>query len=213
MKRRSPSNAELKRRLRVIKKRRSPMQLSPEEMKTVRAIMERHVEWQEWTRHKNLIDAFRDPPYIVGTFSDNSRSRLSLTRAFFSEKVYFKSVNSSAFRLLIAPQIQKARMTMTTLVCAVCQTTQSIVIDHYPVFFCTILNTFLKEKQILLSERNLTIVNQRWLLSDEKLSVEWIEYHRKHARLRPLCRGCNLKNKPAKKIKQIRVESLFSDST
>jgi len=67
-------------------------------------------------------------------------------------------------------------------------------IDHFPTPFKTITEAFISERDLSFG----TIALYRdpttnyWLLSDRELAESWKSYHHTHARLRAICKTCNL---------------------
>ena len=72
--------------------------------------------------------------------------------------------------------------------------TYDITVDHYPLPFKSIIDTFIKDNNITLSkiEYNETD-NNALILKDRELSNHWLEYHDSVATYRLLCKSCNCK--------------------
>ena len=76
--------------------------------------------------------------------------------------------------------------------CAFCKSKKDIEIDHVNLFK-DLYNDFVKDRKDIPSSFDNNFYNAaKFKKDDELFENEWIEYHRKNALLRCLCKKCNL---------------------
>lgn len=68
--------------------------------------------------------------------------------------------------------------------------TNDIHIDHI-ILFKELTDNFLKNKINILTDFDDNYYNGS-MFKDKEFANEWFKYHLKHAKLRPLCKCCNL---------------------
>lgn len=104
----------------------------------------------------------------------------------------------SAFRSEIHEQIQPLRDAIKPeeFICPLCGSmTEDFHIDHFPAPFKSIVEAFISERDISEASLNLkkdTETNY-WILEDRTIGESWREYHKTNARLRAICKTCNLR--------------------
>jgi hypothetical protein len=70
--------------------------------------------------------------------------------------------------------------------------TKDITTDHYKISYKQIFETFIKDKNITLSEVDVFENEQNEIrIKCECLAKEWILYHDNNAKYRLLCKSCN----------------------
>jgi hypothetical protein len=80
----------------------------------------------------------------------------------------------------------------TTLVCEICDSTDTIEIDHHTIPFRTLFKNFTDGK-VLPTIFNNTYYNSACFRDEDHLfRCEWESYHKNNASLRPLCKKCNM---------------------
>ena len=113
---------------------------------------------------------------------------------------------NSAMRYAIRSQINKYRNQHPTRICALCNTSHRIEVDHFPKHFVEIKEAFLEMKS---RKNELPPTNFNWhpkkgnfmfkngtkanSYYDKKWKQSWQRYHNKYAEYRYLCSTCNKK--------------------
>lgn len=88
-------------------------------------------------------------------------------------------------------------------ICEICKSIENIQVDHYPVPFSKLLDSFINEENIdywhINIFRSIKKIERcyKWILkfNDEEILPKWIKYHNKNHSYRYLCNSCNSKNK------------------
>jgi len=98
---------------------------------------------------------------------------------------------NSALRYTIEPQVKTFRDS-NELVCEFCKSVEDIQIDHI-ITFKDMTDVFLKNRKDIPTLFDDNDYNGcKFRLEDKIFMNEWYEYHQKNAKLRCLCRKCNL---------------------
>lgn len=113
---------------------------------------------------------------------------------------------NGAMRYAIRQQINGYKKSNPTQVCALCETTHRIEVDHYPLHFVDLKENFIKMKQAKSEPpptdfnwhpkkgnfmfKDGTKANDYY---DKKWKQSWQRYHKSHATYRYLCSTCNKK--------------------
>ena len=98
---------------------------------------------------------------------------------------------NSALRYAIEPQI-KAFRNSSELVCEFCKSIEDIQIDHI-ITFKDLTDCFLKNRKDIPTLFDDNDYNScKFKLEDKRFENEWYIYHQNNAKLRCLCRKCNL---------------------
>lgn len=97
----------------------------------------------------------------------------------------------AAMRDYIDPQIILFRKN-NIMKCEICNKTNDIHIDHI-IMFKELTDLFLKDKTNIPIDFDHNYYNGCIFKDkDKEFANEWFKYHLKHAKLRPLCKCCNL---------------------
>jgi hypothetical protein len=76
-------------------------------------------------------------------------------------------------------------------VCDLCKINSKVVIDHYENSFQKILDNFLLENNVILSNIIVMEIDNIYEFVDKEFQQKWIKYHDTHAKYRLLCNSCN----------------------
>jgi hypothetical protein len=96
-----------------------------------------------------------------------------------------------ALRYCVQPQINSFRQ-KTEMKCNFCSKTDDIHIDHI-ITFKSLTDDFLKDKITPKTFDYNSFHGAMFRAQDKTFSNEWYSYHVENARLRPLCKSCNLR--------------------
>jgi len=100
----------------------------------------------------------------------------------------------SAMRTAIIPQILDFR-NKVLLECEICKSNEDIQIDHIIQFQC-LYNNFIKNRKDIPHIFDTDLCNRAiFNIKDKDFKNEWCEFHKDNAKLRCLCKKCNLTRK------------------
>ncbi len=107
-----------------------------------------------------------------------------------------------AMRNSILPQILEFRNN-NSLICELCKGIKNIEIDHFDPLFVDLKTTFLNNYKDTLPVdfKQNNSHSKVFIDSDIHFENEWNKYHRKNARLRVLCKKCNLSREKGRRLK------------
>jgi hypothetical protein len=117
---------------------------------------------------------------------------------------------NSALRVAIEPQINNFKKNIKNWKCDLCNSNIDIQIDHITLFK-DLSKDFLKNEIMSIPNTYEKDYYNRPTFKEEDNDFEsrWCEYHRKNAKLRTLCKDCNLTRKKNGNIQEKKIRNLF----
>lgn len=130
--------------------------------------------------------------------SDGSIDNISYTSCCVLKHDKLKNIKQ-AMRYCINQQITEFRKT-ATLVCALCQSTDRIEIDHHTNTFQQLFLEFIEANPTIPTSFDDNYFNSACFKEcDADFAKKWYDFHKRKAMLRPLCKQCNGKCNSLKK--------------
>jgi hypothetical protein len=184
------------------------LNIYPDKYKILIKILERHPDFQSKSKNMCNIKIQRNK-YNTGNetiiIRDNGEIDIAWHNAITGKHKPEKESLMSAMRSSIDPQIYEFRTNCKIKCCELCGSVERLQVDHND----TKKSAFDELAYNFVMENNMEIPDNFGELNDgthrycflEKNSVfrdKWIKYHRLRARLRLLCRNCNLSRKKTK---------------
>jgi len=116
---------------------------------------------------------------------------------------------NSALRVAIEPQIEYFKKNVKNWKCDLCSSNVDIQIDHITIFK-DLKEEFLKNEINIPNIFGNDCYNRAKFKEDDKdFENRWCEYHKKNAKLRVLCKDCNLTRKKNGYIQQKKIKNPF----
>lgn len=160
-------------------------------------LIQKHPNYNQWKF--NIPNAFKiiqlHAIQLHVLFVNTKRYRI-VSWVQCTGKIIKKDPLTSAMRYAIKRQINQYTKIHPNKICFLCNDVNKIEVDHYPVTFVTIKNTFINNN-IIPTEFNYHPKRGTYLFKpiDKVWKRKWQIYHNKCATYRYLCSRCNKCNK------------------
>lgn len=177
----------------------------PEKYEILLNLLKRHPNYSYKTRKMNNLKFIIDPLNKRGlkliVVRNNDEESISWTTAIRGKNKSSKILFCESLRVAIEGQIKEFKKNKLKF-CEICGCGGEIHVDHIKHFselVCNFLIQMKKEHQKIhkyfIKTKDGT---DRVCLKNKKFEKKWIDFHKKNATLRILCRNCNLKRKNSK---------------
>ena len=171
-------------------------QYHPEQWDLFMYLFERHSNYPE--KFDGLIDVsirynpvFKNQLETIIIKNNGQKDDVSVFNNCITGKP--KDKLTIAMRTSIIPQINQFR-NKSSLICELCKSIKNIEIDHFEPQFADLKKTFLDnwKDTLPINFKQNKSHSKIFIENDINFKNEWNEYHRKNAKLRVLCKKCNL---------------------
>jgi hypothetical protein len=166
---------------------------------TIKTLLSHHPS-KKFGTHDTFIMAKR-PPYNRPCLFSVSRAQRMVDVSWVKclKKLYGHSTDTSRTNVLMAFRneafksdgMQRARKAIGVGRCKECDKVCKLVIDHSDKPFAQIVDEFLEDRGVALTDVKVKYCRSLNLFKDQKLAALWHAWHDKHAVLEGLCRRCN----------------------
>ena len=176
-------------------------------------LLERHPEFElkteNMTNLKIMRDALNRRAYKIMIVKNCEEVDISWKCAITAKGKPKKELLMSAMRVSVQDQIYEFKRNCTNRYCEICNSEELLQVDHNDQInsaFDELAYNFVNESKMEIPETfdELNDNTHRCCFSekDRAFKDKWAEYHRQNAKLRILCRICNI-SRPKTKIKLV----------